>query len=329
MAQPLDLGGGSPLELSDPGSFVLLLAQIPTYANMYTCTHATVERRCHTVPATSFSCQAGWLAHDYIHGVDSFADRMRFMGPLCAGMSPLWWSDKHNKPLACKLWKNGKPKLARKNQIGSKFDPRLILKHLKPKTVRKVSEGPLKPEAPRHDERNRRWWGHRHRPCALRARARSKEWFVAQVGLGVERWTNEFPEATLWGWVTTLIVIVGFEKSSFELDTFLSFSPLQLKWNSWNLVILLSLFAHARAAVQSRGPGASSISQFPYRFRCCDLAHSLQSQHVTGETCRWGPGTTWCVTYFVRFKQNIFVDVFGVWTVWARKDFLISVTSGH
>lgn len=41
--------------------------------------------------------QAGWLAHDYIHGVDSFADRMRFMGPLCAGMSPLWWSDKHNK----------------------------------------------------------------------------------------------------------------------------------------------------------------------------------------------------------------------------------------
>lgn len=41
--------------------------------------------------------QAGWLAHDYIHGVDTFASRMRFMGPLCAGMSPLWWSDKHNK----------------------------------------------------------------------------------------------------------------------------------------------------------------------------------------------------------------------------------------
>lgn len=41
--------------------------------------------------------QAGWLAHDYIHGVDTFASRMRFMGPLCAGMSPLWWSGKHNK----------------------------------------------------------------------------------------------------------------------------------------------------------------------------------------------------------------------------------------
>eukprot|EP00440_Ansanella_granifera_P041860 gb/GFBE01045384.1/.p1 GENE.gb/GFBE01045384.1/~~gb/GFBE01045384.1/.p1 ORF type:complete len:514 (+),score=86.51 gb/GFBE01045384.1/:1-1542(+) len=41
--------------------------------------------------------QAGWLAHDYIHGVDKFSDRLRFMGPLCAGMSPLWWSDKHNK----------------------------------------------------------------------------------------------------------------------------------------------------------------------------------------------------------------------------------------
>lgn len=41
--------------------------------------------------------QAGWLAHDYIHGIDKFSDRLRFMGPLCAGMSPIWWSDKHNK----------------------------------------------------------------------------------------------------------------------------------------------------------------------------------------------------------------------------------------
>ncbi|CAJ1368245.1 unnamed protein product [Effrenium voratum] len=41
--------------------------------------------------------QAGWLAHDYQHGVDSFCDRMRWMGPLCAGLSPIWWSDKHNK----------------------------------------------------------------------------------------------------------------------------------------------------------------------------------------------------------------------------------------
>lgn len=41
--------------------------------------------------------QAGWLAHDYIHGIDKFSNRMRFVGPLFAGMSPLWWSDKHNK----------------------------------------------------------------------------------------------------------------------------------------------------------------------------------------------------------------------------------------
>ncbi|CAE8640251.1 unnamed protein product [Polarella glacialis] len=41
--------------------------------------------------------QAGWMAHDYIHGVDKLSDRLRFMGPLVAGMSPIWWSDKHNK----------------------------------------------------------------------------------------------------------------------------------------------------------------------------------------------------------------------------------------
>lgn len=41
--------------------------------------------------------QAGWLAHDYIHGIDKFADNLRFMGPLVGGMSPIWWSDKHNK----------------------------------------------------------------------------------------------------------------------------------------------------------------------------------------------------------------------------------------
>jgi hypothetical protein len=54
----------------------------------------------HTVPFVS-TCflsiamtAAGWLGHDYIHGVDAFADRLRNFAALAAGLSPTWWSDK-------------------------------------------------------------------------------------------------------------------------------------------------------------------------------------------------------------------------------------------
>jgi fatty acid desaturase len=40
---------------------------------------------------------AGWLGHDYIHGVDSFADKLRNFAGYAAGLHPTWWSDKHNK----------------------------------------------------------------------------------------------------------------------------------------------------------------------------------------------------------------------------------------
>ena len=40
---------------------------------------------------------AGWLGHDYIHGVDGFANRLRNFAALAAGLNPTWWSDKHNK----------------------------------------------------------------------------------------------------------------------------------------------------------------------------------------------------------------------------------------
>jgi len=39
---------------------------------------------------------AGWLSHDYVHGRGKFCDIMRPFGYLCGGMSPTWWSDKHN-----------------------------------------------------------------------------------------------------------------------------------------------------------------------------------------------------------------------------------------
>jgi Cytochrome b5-like Heme/Steroid binding domain len=42
---------------------------------------------------------AGWLGHDYIHGVDAFANKLRNFAAVAAGLAPIWWSDKHNKVL--------------------------------------------------------------------------------------------------------------------------------------------------------------------------------------------------------------------------------------
>jgi acyl-lipid Delta6-acetylenase / acyl-lipid (9-3)-desaturase len=57
----------------------------------------------HSIPFVSFIClslsmtAAGWLGHDYVHGVDAFSDRMRNFAAIAAGLAPTWWSDKHNK----------------------------------------------------------------------------------------------------------------------------------------------------------------------------------------------------------------------------------------
>jgi len=40
---------------------------------------------------------AGWIGHDYVHGVDKFTDRMRMFVALAGGLGATWWSDKHNK----------------------------------------------------------------------------------------------------------------------------------------------------------------------------------------------------------------------------------------
>ena len=40
---------------------------------------------------------AGWLGHDYIHGVDKFSNFMRPFAAVAAGLGATWWSDKHNK----------------------------------------------------------------------------------------------------------------------------------------------------------------------------------------------------------------------------------------
>jgi acyl-lipid Delta6-acetylenase / acyl-lipid (9-3)-desaturase len=57
----------------------------------------------HTVPPLSTvllglaMTNAGWLGHDYIHGVDEFCTKLRLFCPAAAGLAPTWWSDKHNK----------------------------------------------------------------------------------------------------------------------------------------------------------------------------------------------------------------------------------------
>lgn len=40
---------------------------------------------------------AGWIGHDYVHGVDKYTDKMRFFVALAGGLGATWWSDKHNK----------------------------------------------------------------------------------------------------------------------------------------------------------------------------------------------------------------------------------------
>jgi len=57
----------------------------------------------HTVPVLSSlllglsMTNAGWLGHDYVHGVDDFSMKMRNFAAVAAGLDPIWWSDKHNK----------------------------------------------------------------------------------------------------------------------------------------------------------------------------------------------------------------------------------------
>lgn len=57
----------------------------------------------HDAPALSIMLtsltftNAGWIGHDYIHGVDKFCEKMRMLSPTVCGISPTWWSDKHNK----------------------------------------------------------------------------------------------------------------------------------------------------------------------------------------------------------------------------------------
>ena len=75
------------------------LTQLGLWASLVVLAAATA----HTIAPVSIMAlslsftAAGWLGHDYVHGVDDFSNRLRNFAALCAGLLPTWWSDKHNK----------------------------------------------------------------------------------------------------------------------------------------------------------------------------------------------------------------------------------------
>lgn len=75
------------------------LTQLGIWAGLVAAAVATA----HTVPPISAlllgvaMTAAGWLGHDYIHAVDDFGNVMRNFASYAGGLSPTWWSDKHNK----------------------------------------------------------------------------------------------------------------------------------------------------------------------------------------------------------------------------------------
>lgn len=73
--------------------------QIGIWASLVVLAAATA----HTVAPVSIMAlslsltAAGWLGHDYCHGIDDFSMKMRNFAAVCAGLLPTWWVDKHNK----------------------------------------------------------------------------------------------------------------------------------------------------------------------------------------------------------------------------------------
>jgi fatty acid desaturase len=50
-----------------------------------------------TVCLALANVQSGWIGHDYAHGVDKFSFTLKNFAAYASGLSPTWWSDKHNK----------------------------------------------------------------------------------------------------------------------------------------------------------------------------------------------------------------------------------------
>jgi cytochrome b involved in lipid metabolism len=70
-----------------------VLAHLPMYSAISTIVYPIVSCILLAFSMTA----AGWLGHDYIHGIDPFANKLRNFAAIAAGLAPIWWSDKHNK----------------------------------------------------------------------------------------------------------------------------------------------------------------------------------------------------------------------------------------
>jgi len=90
-------------QLEDDGWFDRDLKREFTLLGIWGSMFAGAIATAHTVPFLSIfllaltMTQAGWLGHDYVHGVDKWCDRMRQFTTVAGGLGCTWWSDKHNK----------------------------------------------------------------------------------------------------------------------------------------------------------------------------------------------------------------------------------------
>lgn len=90
-------------ELEQEGWFERDMAHEAKLLAIWACLVIGAAATAHSIPILSSfllglsMTNAGWLGHDYVHGVDDFSMKMRNFAAVAAGLDPIWWSDKHNK----------------------------------------------------------------------------------------------------------------------------------------------------------------------------------------------------------------------------------------
>jgi hypothetical protein len=90
-------------ELEEEGWFERDLLQEAKLLGIWASLVVSAALTAHSIPVLSTvllglsMTNAGWLGHDYVHGVDDFSIKMRNFAAVAAGLDPIWWSDKHNK----------------------------------------------------------------------------------------------------------------------------------------------------------------------------------------------------------------------------------------
>lgn len=90
-------------ELEDDGWFERDIGREVTLLSIWTGLAISGVLTAHALPPVSIvltalaMTNAGWLGHDYVHGVDKWSDKFRQFTTVAGGLGCTWWSDKHNK----------------------------------------------------------------------------------------------------------------------------------------------------------------------------------------------------------------------------------------